>query len=107
MDDSEYGTVWVPDASVVGDDFEPYSSAGRWEMTADSDWMWVSDYSWGDIPFHYGRWVWIAGRGWAWIPGNVWAPAWVSWRVGYDGYIGWAPIAPTWTWWYGTASWLW
>jgi hypothetical protein len=67
----------------------------------------VSDYDWGYIPFHYGRWVWIAGRGWAWIPGRTYAPAWVVWRVGDGGYIGWAPMPPTWYWSGGVAVGLW
>ena len=98
VQDDRYGTVWVPDAREVGADFYPYSTGGHWELTSDGDWLWVSDYTWGDIPFHYGRWVWIDGRGWAWIPGRVWAPAWVVWRTGPSGYVGWAPCPPTWTW---------
>ena len=98
VDDGTYGTVWVPSSSVVGADFAPYVSAGHW--TYDNDYVWVSDYSWGWAPFHYGRWVYIGGRGWAWIPGRVYAGAWVSWRVGYGdwGYVGWGPMAPTWYW---------
>lgn len=107
VEDSTYGTVWVPSAVVVGADFAPYQTAGRWAMTDDSEWLWVSDYEWGHIPFHYGRWVWITGRGWSWIPGRVYAPAWVSWRTSDYGYIGWAPLAPTWYWAGGTAVSLW
>lgn len=107
IDDPTYGTIWVPDARVVGPDFTPYQTAGRWELTTDGDWMWVSDYSWGDIPFHYGRWVWVDGQGWAWIPGRVWAPAWVVWRTGPYGYVGWGPCPPTWGWYGGSAVWLW
>src|SRR6185437_1324345 len=68
-----------------------------WGMTDGSDWIWQSDYSWGYIPFHYGRWVW-AGSYWGWIPGRRYAPAWVSWRVGAGGYIGWAPLPPAYYW---------
>ncbi len=93
--DDTYGTVWVPAGSVVGDDFAPYQSAGHWALDDDGQWLWVSDYSWGYIPFHYGRWVWIGDRGWSWIPGRAYAPSWVVWRVGEDGYIGWAPMPPT------------
>src|SRR5262249_29344479 len=71
--------------------------------TEDGDWYWVSDYDWGYIPFHYGRWVWIPGRGWAWIPGRTYAPAWVVWRVGDDGYIGWAAMPPAYYWYGGVA----
>ncbi len=95
-----YGLVWVPSATVVGSDFAPYVSAGRWELTTDGDWLWVSDYEWGHIPFHYGRWVWVSGVGWAWVPGRVYSHAWVTWRVGADGYIGWAPLPP-WYYWAG------
>jgi len=98
VDDGTYGTVWVPRADVVGSDFAPYVSNGHW--TYADDYVWVSDYSWGAIPFHYGRWVWIADRGWSWIPGRQYRGAWVSWRTGPDGYgyVGWAPMAPSWYW---------
>ncbi len=98
--DSRYGYVWVPDSVVVGRDFAPYRTAGRWAVTDEGDWVWISDYDWGYIPFHYGRWVWIPARGWAWVPGRVYAPAWVEWRVGEPGYayIGWAPAPPTFIW---------
>jgi len=97
VEDPTYGTVWVPSTTVVGADFTPYVTAGHW--TYENEYVWVSDYEWGWAPYHYGRWVRTAG-GWAWIPGRVYAGAWVSWRTGYDGwgYIGWAPLAPTWYW---------
>jgi hypothetical protein len=109
VDDSSYGTVWVPSSTVVGADFAPYVSDGHWGLTEDSQWLWASDYGWGWAPFHYGRWVWIGGRGWAWIPGRVYSPAWVVWRTGYydDYYVGWAPMPPTWYWWGGAAVGFW
>ena len=99
VDDPIYGTVWVPSAGVVGDDFAPYQSAGHWDYD-DDDYTWVSDYDWGWAPFHYGRWVYASGFGWGWIPGRVYAGAWVDWRYGIDGYpyVGWGPMAPTWCW---------
>jgi len=99
VDDPVYGTIWVPRADVVGADFTPYVTAGHWALTSDNQWTWVSDYSWGAVPFHYGRWVVTAG-GWGWIPGRVYAPAWVVWRTGYEGdaYVGWAPMPPAWYW---------
>ena len=102
VDDSTYGTVWVPSPGAVGSDFQPYVTAGHWAY--DDDWVWVSDYDWGWAPFHYGRWVWIAGRGWAWIPGRAYRGAWVEWGVddGY-GYLGWAPLGPTFVWFGGAA----
>ncbi|HEY8040494.1 MAG TPA: DUF6600 domain-containing protein [Polyangiaceae bacterium] len=98
VDDPTYGTVWVPSSTVVGSDFTPYVSAGHWDY--DDDYVWVSDYDWGWAPFHYGRWVYAGGYGWEWIPGRAYAGAWVSWRYGYGdwGYVGWAPLGPTWCW---------
>ena len=98
VEDETYGTVWTPSQSVVGTDFAPYVSAGHW--TYDTDYVWVSDYSWGWAPFHYGRWTYIGARGWGWIPGRSYAGAWVTWRTGYDdwGYVGWAPLPPAWYW---------
>ncbi|HYQ18882.1 MAG TPA: DUF6600 domain-containing protein, partial [Polyangiaceae bacterium] len=102
--DSTYGTVWVPNRDVVGADFAPYVSRGRWSLTADNDWIWASDYPFGWAVFHYGRWVWTPG-GWAWVPGRTYANAWVVWRVPSAGYayVGWAPMPPTWGWRHGYA----
>lgn len=98
VDDPTYGTMWVPSESVVGDDFMPYQTAGHWVY--DDEYTWVSDYDWGWAPFHYGRWAYAAPYGWGWIPGRTYAGAWVSWRYGYGdwGYVGWAPLGPTWGW---------
>ena len=103
VDDITYGTIWIPDAGVVGPDFVPYVAAGHWALGQDDQWTWVSDYDWGWAPFHYGRWIWIEGTGWAWIPGGVYAPAWVVWRTAYEDepYIGWAPLPPSWYWFSG------
>jgi hypothetical protein len=84
-----WGYVWIPDA---GADFVPYSTQGHWILT-DDGWAWMSDYSWGWAPFHYGRWDYDQYYGWFWVPGNEWGPAWVSWRRA-DGYYGWAPLEP-------------
>ena len=84
-----WGYVWIPDA---GSDFVPYSTQGHWILT-DDGWTWMSDYSWGWAPFHYGRWDYDQYYGWFWVPGNEWGPAWVSWRRA-DGYYGWAPMEP-------------
>lgn len=100
VEDSTYGTVWVPSPDVVGDDFEPYSTAGHWAY--DDEYVWVSDYDWGWAPFHYGRWAYGGGVGWEWIPGRRYAGAWVSWRSG-SGYVGWAPMPPAWGWHGGVA----
>ncbi|HXK16606.1 MAG TPA: DUF6600 domain-containing protein [Polyangiaceae bacterium] len=107
--DSTYGTVWVPNREVVGEDFAPYVSRGHWALTTDDDWIWQSDYPFGWAVFHYGRWVWVSGHGWAWVPGRTYANAWVVWRTPYDGYdyVGWAPMPPTWGWYGGYAFGLW
>jgi hypothetical protein len=105
VDDSTYGTVWVPSTQEVGADFQPYVSAGHWTYDDSTSWVWVSDYSWGWAPFHYGRWAHVGHRGWAWIPGRTYSGAWVTWRTGasdYD-YVGWAPMGPDWYWYHGVA----
>jgi hypothetical protein len=95
VDDPYYGRVWVPNRGVVGADFRPYVSGGHWELTADDEWLWASDYPFGGITFHYGRWAWLSGGvGWGWVPGYTYAPAWVNFRVGSSGYIGWGPAPP-------------
>jgi hypothetical protein len=98
-DDPQYGTIWMPNPSVVGGDFQPYQTAGHWVY--DQDYTWVSDYDWGWAPFHYGRWFQYPGRGWAWVPGKEYAGAWVTWRNSDDqsvGAVGWAPTAPQFYW---------
>jgi hypothetical protein len=97
-EDPVYGTVWAPDPNEVGADFAPYETAGHWDYV-DGDYSWVSDYAWGWVCFHYGRWAYSSGR-WVWIAGHLYAAAWVSWRMG-DGeypYLGWAPLGPSWVW---------
>ncbi len=103
-DDATYGTVWYPAQAQVGSDFTPYSTGGHWSHDG-YEYVWVSDYNWGWAPFHYGRWIYVGGHGWGWVPGRVYRGAWVSWRVGPAGYgyIGWAPMVPTWYWYRGHA----
>ncbi|HKO48441.1 MAG TPA: DUF6600 domain-containing protein, partial [Polyangiaceae bacterium] len=105
VNDQKYGTVWVPNRDLVGANFAPYVSAGHWALTADNDWIWQSDYPFGGVVFHYGRWVWVPNTGWGWVAGRRYANAWVTWRVptGNHGYIGWAPMAPAWGWYGGVA----
>ena len=86
-----WGRVWSPYADA---DFRPYHSRGYWRDTVEYGWTWVSDYEWGHIPFHYGRWVYDPYAGWLWVPGYVWGPSWVVWRSG-GGYLGWFPMPPT------------
>jgi len=92
VDDSSYGRVWVPSSTLVGSDFTPYYSGGHWVLS-EFGWTWVSDWSWGWAPFHYGRWVMASGFGWCWVPGTMWGPAWVTWRSG-GGWVGWAALPP-------------
>jgi hypothetical protein len=104
VEDETYGTVWIPATAEVGADFVPYASAGHWVY--DTDYVWVSDYPWGWVAFHYGRWARTAARGWVWIPGRQYADAWVVWRVGDEDdfdYVGWAPAPPVWVWRWGVA----
>jgi hypothetical protein len=96
VDDPNYGTVWTPSEDVVGSDFSPYVSNGSWSYDDSGDYVWNSGYDWGWAPFHYGRWAYL-GTGWGWIPGRRYAGAWVSWRTG-GGYLGWAPLPPTYYW---------
>ena len=109
VEDQKYGTLWVPNRDAVGDDFAPYVSAGHWALTEDGDWTWQSDYPFGGVVFHYGRWVWVPGTGWAWVAGRRYANAWVTWRVPTDdyAYVGWAPMPPAWGWYGGSALALW
>src|SRR6185503_9689119 len=86
---AEYGRVWQP--REYDRDWNPYYD-GRWVYSA-YGWTWVSDYSWGAIPYHYGTWYADSRYGWVWVPGYVWAPSWVVFRTGPD-YIGWAPVRP-------------
>jgi hypothetical protein len=89
-----YGLCWQP---AVGPGWRPYYDGGHWEYT-DAGYFWQSDYPWGDIAFHYGRWAYVnlgIDPCWVWIPGYDYAPAWVVWRHDDDdGYIGWAPLPP-------------
>ena len=84
-----YGRVWQPQVYRPG--WNPYYD-GHWEY-ADVGWVWVSDYSWGAVPYHYGTWVMDADYGWVWVPGYTWAPAWVVFRQGPQA-VGWAPVSP-------------
>jgi len=86
---ASFGQVWHPYVEVAH--WHPYSY-GHWVYT-DVGQTWVSDYTWGSVPYHYGTWAVEPGRGWVWVPGDVWAPSWVVFRLGSD-VIGWAPVAP-------------
>jgi hypothetical protein len=84
---------WRPDQALAANpDWRPYYDMGKWVQT-DNGLFWQSDYTWGDIPFHYGRWVRNPGMGWLWAPDYTWGPSWVFWRhAEADGGVGWAPL---------------
>jgi len=87
-----YGWCWQPTVVVIHAGWHPYCHHGRW-LYSDWGWYWQSDYTWGRIVFHYGRWFRHPRWGWCWWPDRVWAPAWVVWRY-TDYYCGWAPLPP-------------
>ena len=89
--DDEINTEYVWRPNNVDPDWSPYTN-GHWRYTR-SGWMWISYYSWGWRPYHYGRWWWSEYYGWVWSPGFIFAPAWVVWLIN-DGYCGWYPISP-------------
>jgi hypothetical protein len=86
------GWCWQPRCGVLNRSWRPYCDGGYW-VYSDCGWYWRSTYSWGWAPFHYGRWYMHDRCGWVWCPDRVWAPAWVTWRVGGD-TCGWAPLPP-------------
>ena len=91
LDVAPYGECWRPSAATADPNWRPYAQQGHWVYT-DAGWFWHSDYSWGHVTFHFGRWLREQGS-WVWVPGRDWAPAWVCWREA-DGYLGWAPLPP-------------
>ena len=90
-----YGWAWNPGVAAADPSWRPYADEGQWAYT-DAGLYWQSNYPWGDIAFHYGRWAYNGGYGgWLWIPAYDWAPAWVAWRHAEAyGYTGWAPLPP-------------
>ena len=92
VDVPPYGPAWRPNDAIQIPGWRPYFNQGYWEYT-EAGWFWHSDVAYGDITFHYGRWMRDLRYGWVWIPGYDWAPAWVSWRHA-EGYAGWAPLPP-------------
>jgi hypothetical protein len=86
---ADYGICWHP--NDVDEDWAPYTD-GYWSYT-DAGWTWISYEDFGDITYHYGRWIRTDDLGWCWVPDTDWGPAWVSWRSN-DDYVGWAPLPP-------------
>lgn len=87
-----FGWNWQPTVGSICRDWRPYWDNGNWRWS-ECGWYWDSHYTWGQVPFHYGRWFQHEKYGWLWQPDRVWAPAWVSWRSSSD-YAGWAPLPP-------------
>ena len=87
-----YGWCWRPWIATMRPTWRPYGQEGRW-LATDHGWYWESDFSWGAIVFHYGRWFHDEEAGWCWWPDTRWAPAWVTWRTGPD-VVAWAPLPP-------------
>lgn len=90
IDHPHWGQVWHPTA--VPASFRPYRN-GHWENTADYGMIWVSNEDFGDIVYHYGRWVYDPDDAWIWVPGYVWSPSWVVWRTDNTN-VGWMPMPP-------------
>jgi len=97
VDDPRLGTVWYPARDEVGANFTPYATHGRWTY-GQGEYVWVSTFSWGWVTFHYGRWMFSGPHGWAWVPGRRYAGAWVIWRTGPSGHVGWGPLPASWHW---------
>jgi hypothetical protein len=87
-----FGYVYQPKVAENNQDWRPYTN-GHWEAT-DRGWYWDTDEPFGWATYHYGRWANIDGTGWVWTPGIDWSPAWVSWRICDNGFVGWAPLPP-------------
>jgi hypothetical protein len=104
LEDPAYGQIWVPSPAIVGSGFSPYLTGGQWALDTSGNWVWLSDYPFGAIVFHYGRWA-FTSSGWGWVPGYRYASAWVRWRVptGAGAHFGWAPLPPAFVWSHGSA----
>ncbi|MBV8101342.1 MAG: hypothetical protein JOZ31_19535 [Verrucomicrobia bacterium] len=87
-----FGYVYQPKIAENDPDWRPYTN-GHWEAT-DRGWYWDTDEPFGWATYHSGRWAHIEGTGWVWTPGIDWSPAWVSWRICDNGFVGWAPLPP-------------
>jgi hypothetical protein len=71
-----YGWLWQPAGAGLG--WDPFMN-GYWTLTP-YGYCWVSAYPWGWMPYRYGQWVFVNGRGWMWQPGG-WHGWWRRPRV--------------------------
>jgi hypothetical protein len=68
----DQGYVWSPyDAANAS--WDPYNN-GYWMWTPGYGYVWVSEYTWGYMPYQCGLWNWYNSFGWGWAPGtcNTW-----------------------------------
>ena len=90
------GNIWSPYAAA-GAGWDPYGS-GHWMWTPRFGYIWVSDYSWGYLPYQCGNWNYYDSFGWGWAPGMGGCSPW--WGSGYRGpnigigYGGYRPPMP-------------
>ncbi len=89
------GDVWIP-AVAEREEFVPFVTHGQWAQSERGP-RWASEFSWGPIVFHYGRWVRV-GALWAWRYDGDYAMAPVSWRTS-GAHVGWSPL--------GSDEWCW
>jgi hypothetical protein len=64
----------------------------RWRWYDALGYTWVSDESWGWVPYHHGRWTRKGDLGWVWVPAAspVFKPGDVYWL--YNAKLaGWGP----------------
>lgn len=87
-----YGRVWHPHPRIVGENFVPYLSGGKW-IRGDQGWEFASEWAFLEQTFHYGRWFLGPDLGWVWLPDQEQAGAWVDWRFGGE-LVGWSPVPP-------------
>ncbi len=89
-----FGKVWAPNPEIVGKNFVPYVTNGQWKYSKKDGWDFSSGYKFGDIVFHYGRWVHVQSLDWLWVEDKQKGPAWVDWKTSSE-YVGWAPMLPS------------
>ena len=82
--------VWRPRG--ITNKWRPYT-VGNWSYTKHDGWKWESAEQFGWATYHYGRWGRSKQYGWYWAPDDLWAPAWIAWRLSKE-YIAWAPLPP-------------
>src|SRR2546427_1498162 len=87
-----FGLCWQPREAGTDRAWRAYCHGGHWVDTV-SGWVWDSEYPWGSMGFHHGRWALTSRVGWVWAPDRIWGPAWVVWRT-VDDLCGWAPLPP-------------